>query len=179
MSGTGPTNPPAVELRRPTLRHERAFLAAVERSRRLHHPWVVAPADSATYRRWLARSRLATRESFLVCDRESGGLAGVINLSEIVRGIFHSAYMGYYGFEPFAGRGFMSRGMALVITRAFRDLKLHRLEANIQPGNTASIRLVERLGFRREGLSPRYLKINGRWRDHERWAVLAEEWRPA
>jgi ribosomal-protein-alanine N-acetyltransferase len=54
---------------------------------------------------------------------------------------------------------------------------LHRLEANIQPGNRASLRLVRRLGFKREGYSRRYLKIRGRWCDHERWAILAEEWR--
>jgi ribosomal-protein-alanine N-acetyltransferase len=64
-------------------------------------------------------------------------------------------------------------GRAPVVRDAFRRLGLHRLEANIQPGNRASIRLARRLGFRREGYSPRYLKIQGRWRDHERWALLA------
>ena len=63
-----------------------------------------------------------------------------------------------------------------VITHAFHKMKLHRLEANIQPGNSASTALVKALGFRREGFSPRYLKINGRWRDHERWTILSEEW---
>jgi ribosomal-protein-alanine N-acetyltransferase len=69
----------------------------------------------------------------------------------------------------------MTEGMRLVIGRAFGTLRLHRLEANIQPANAASIALVRRLGFRKEGLSRRYLKIGGRWRDHERWAILAEE----
>jgi [ribosomal protein S5]-alanine N-acetyltransferase len=55
-------------------------------------------------------------------------------------------------------------------------MKLHRLEANIQPSNTRSIRLVKRLGFRREGHSPRYLKVAGRWRDHQRWAMVSENW---
>jgi ribosomal-protein-alanine N-acetyltransferase len=104
-------------------------------------------------------------------------LVGVINVSEMVRGNFQSAYLGYYAFEPHSGRGLMRRGMALVINRAFGRLGLHRLEANIQPGNTASIELVRRLGFRREGYSPRYLKINRRWKDHERWALLAEDWK--
>jgi ribosomal-protein-alanine N-acetyltransferase len=72
----------------------------------------------------------------------------------------------------------MTEGMTLAINEAFGPLKLHRLEANIQPGNTASIALVKRLGFRREGLSKKYLKIGGRWQDHERWAILKEEWRP-
>jgi len=67
----------------------------------------------------------------------------------------------------------MREGLALVIADVVRRLRLHRLEANIQPANRPSIRLVRRLGFRREGYSPRYLKIGGRWRDHERWAILA------
>lgn len=96
---------------------------------------------------------------------------------EIVRGAFQGAYLGYYMFVPYAQKGYMHEGLSLVLTRAFRELALHRLEANIQPDNVASLRLVRGLGFRREGLSPRYLKIGGRWRDHERWALLAEEWR--
>jgi ribosomal-protein-alanine N-acetyltransferase len=115
--------------------------------------------------------------SFLVCLRSTNEIAGIVSLSEIVRGNFRSAYLGYYAFTPHARSGYMTEGLGLVVTRAFRRLGLHRLEANIQPGNRASIALVRRLGFRKEGLSPRYLKIGGRWRDHERWAILAEEWR--
>ena len=97
-----------------------------------------------------------------------------MNISEIVHGAFRSGYLGYYAFAPYAGRGLMTEGLALVIDDAFHRLRLHRLEANIQPGNTASLGLVRRLDFRREGFSLRYLKIRGRWRDHERWAVLAD-----
>jgi ribosomal-protein-alanine N-acetyltransferase len=68
----------------------------------------------------------------------------------------------------------MTAGLRLVIRRAFVTLRLHRLEANIQPGNRASIALVSRCGFEREGFSPLYLKVGGRWRDHERWAILAD-----
>jgi ribosomal-protein-alanine N-acetyltransferase len=103
-------------------------------------------------------------------------LAGVINITEIVRGFFQGAYLGCYGFVPYIGHGYMSEGLSLVLRRAFRGLRLHRLEANIQPQNKASLRLFSRAGFRKEGFSPRYLKIAGRWRDHERWALLAEEW---
>jgi ribosomal-protein-alanine N-acetyltransferase len=69
----------------------------------------------------------------------------------------------------------MKEGLRLVLRYAFRELKLHRLEANIQPDNIPSLALVKSCGFRKEGLSPRYLKINGEWRDHERWAILADE----
>jgi len=102
---------------------------------------------------------------------------GVFNLSEIVRGSFHSAYLGYYGFAPHAGQGYMREGMALVLVATFRELKLHRVEANVQPANARSISLVRAAGFTREGYSRRYVKIAGRWRDHERWAILAEDWR--
>jgi ribosomal-protein-alanine N-acetyltransferase len=71
----------------------------------------------------------------------------------------------------------MREGLELVLARAFTELRLHRLEANIQPGNHASIALVRGAGFVREGYSERYLKIGGRWRDHERWALRVEQWR--
>lgn len=107
---------------------------------------------------------------------DTGDLVGLINISEIVRGAFRSGYLGYYVFAPYQRQGFMLPGLSAAIARAFRKHGLHRLEANIQPGNRASIALVKRLGFRREGFSPRYLKIGGRWRDHERWALTVEDW---
>ncbi|NJN00731.1 MAG: GNAT family N-acetyltransferase [Aquincola sp.] len=89
------------------------------------------------------------------------------------QGNFQSAYLGFYMFKGFERRGYMSWALGEIICRSWRDLKLHRLEANIQPGNAASISLVSKLGFIKEGYSPRYLKIGARWRDHERWALLA------
>jgi len=106
----------------------------------------------------------------------SGELAGVVNLNEIVRGSFRSAYLGYYAFVPHDRQGNMAEGLRLVVARAFGKYRLHRVEANIQPRNSRSIQLVKRLGFRLEGFSPRYLKISGRWRDHERWALTVEDW---
>ena len=168
--------PGRVWLEAPALKHAAAFIEAVRRSRSLHRPWVTAPASREQYRAFLQRFRAPTHIGHFVCTRD-GGLAGVINVNEIVRGSFRSAYLGYYALAPYDGHGFMRIGLRLVIQRAFRRYGLHRLEANIQPANRRSIALVKGLGFRLEGLSPRYLKIRGRWRDHERWAITAEEWR--
>ena len=165
-----------VHLERPTLRREGDYLAGVRRSRALHRGFVTAAATGPEYRDYLRRARRRNQESFFVVRNDSGGLAGVINVNEIVRYAFQSAYLGYYAFAPHAGFGFMREGLGLVIDRCFGPLGLHRLEANIQPSNSRSIGLVRKLGFEKEGLSRRYLKIGGRWRDHERWALLAEEW---
>jgi ribosomal-protein-alanine N-acetyltransferase len=161
-------------LETPAPRHELDFLAAVVRSRRLHGAWVTAPSSSAEYRLYLKERQGPRHVKFFVCD-EVGQLCGVINLSEIVRGSFQSAYLGYYALSPHAGKGYMTAGLDLVVERAFDELALHRLEANIQPKNRRSIELVARAGFRCEGLSRRYLKIGGRWRDHERWAITVED----
>jgi ribosomal-protein-alanine N-acetyltransferase len=161
-------------LETPAPRHEHEFLGAVVRSRRLHGAWVTAPSSSAEYRLYLRERQGPRHFKYLVCD-EIGQICGVMNLSEVVRGAFQSAYLGYYALAPHAGKGFMSAGLSLVLDRAFGELELHRLEANIQPKNLRSIELVRRAGFRCEGMSPRYLKIAGRWRDHERWAITVED----
>jgi ribosomal-protein-alanine N-acetyltransferase len=165
-----------VRIRRPRASDEDVFLAAVRASRKLHHPWVQAPSTPARFQKALARWQGTTTHAAFVVWQGRRDLVGVVNVGEIVRGSFQSAYLGYYAFEPLAGQGLMQEGLSQVITHAFRKMKLHRLEANIQPSNTRSIRLVKRLGFRREGYSPRYLKVAGRWRDHQRWAMLSENW---
>jgi [ribosomal protein S5]-alanine N-acetyltransferase len=165
-----------VHIRPVALADEADFLAAVARSRALHHPWVKAPDTPDAFQTYFVKQESARFAAFLICLDEPAALAGVANLSEIVLGAFRSAYLSYYAFTPHAGQGLMKEGLAQVITHAFNAMKLHRVEANIQPRNLPSKALVKTLGFRREGLSPRYLKINGRWRDHERWAILSEEW---
>ncbi len=110
---------------------------------------------------------------FLAFTRTRDELAGVINITNVVLGPFRSGYLDYYVFSGFERQGIMKNGLVWVVRHAFSRLKLHRLEANIQPTNRASIALVRSCGFEREGFSPRYLKINGRWRDHERWALVA------
>jgi ribosomal-protein-alanine N-acetyltransferase len=164
---------PRIVLRSPTKADEKEFLAAVRKSEQLHRPWAHAPMTSAKYREYLRRLDERAHWGFLVCVRNTGAIAGVINISNAVRGSFHSAYLGYYAFVGHDRQGLMREGLQAVLRYAFRTLKLHRLEANIQPGNVASIGLVRACGFGKEGFSPRYLKVYGRWRDHERWAIVA------
>jgi [ribosomal protein S5]-alanine N-acetyltransferase len=152
------------------------FVAATRASRDAVMPWVDPPDSPERFAAYLDRSAREDFACFLVRHRECGRLAGFVNINNIVRGGFQSGYLGYAGFAGHQGKGVMSAGVAAVVSTAFADLGLHRLEANIQPANAPSIALVRRLGFRREGLSPHYLMVDGQWRDHERWAVLASEW---
>jgi ribosomal-protein-alanine N-acetyltransferase len=154
------------------------FLAAVARSHKLHRHWAAPPNTATAFKDSLDRLKSERHIGHWVCT-EAGELAGVININEIVRGSFCSGYLGYYAFVPHNGHGYMKRGLSAVLTEAFLRYGLHRLEANIQPDNEASRRLVQRSGFRLEGFSPRYLKLAGRWRDHERWAITIEEWKAA
>ncbi len=163
-----------VLVRPPAPGDARDFLAAVRRSRALHRPWISAPDTPAKFRAYALRMAEPANRGYLVCRRDDGALVGVFNLTNIVRGPFRSGYLGYYAFAGHERQGLMSEGLRAVVRHAFRQLKLHRLEANIQPANVASIALVAACGFRKEGYSPRYLKIGGRWRDHERWAILAD-----
>lgn len=152
------------------------YLALNRRSASLNRGLASPPTQPKEFAALMERCRRDTEVCFLVCRRKDEAILGSINLSQIFRGGFQSAYLGYHIGSDFAGQGYMTEAIALMLRYAFGKLKLHRLEANIQPGNTASIALVKRAGFVKEGLSRRYLKICGRWRDHERWAILAEDW---
>jgi ribosomal-protein-alanine N-acetyltransferase len=164
-----------VGIRRPRAEDCDEFVSLMRASVALHDPWVDFPKTRETYYAYLRGRQSQTDDGFLICDRASGRIAGVINLNCIVRGFFHSAYLGYCVGSPFARQGYMTEGIKAVTRYAFTEMGLHRVEANIQPNNGASIALVKRCGFRLEGFSPRYLKIAGAWRDHERWALLADE----
>ncbi len=148
------------------------ILALNAASRDHHAPWASPPLDMAGFEQWYGQMLTGPNLSFVIREIETRALVGVVNLSQIVWGAFRSAYLGYYGSVAFAGRGLMKEGVGLVVRHAFEELGLHRLEANIQPGNTASLRLVRALGFVREGFSRDYLKIDGAWREHERWAIV-------
>jgi ribosomal-protein-alanine N-acetyltransferase len=163
-------------LRRPTAADENAFVAGMATSRPLHRPWV-QPMDEAGFRQYLARAELLDVDALVVCRRDDRRIAGFVTLSQIFYGGLRGATCGYAAFASSAGQGYMAEGLSLTLRHAFTSLRLHRVEANIQPGNDRSRLLAERSGFRLEGFSPRFLKIGGRWRDHERWAITLEDWR--
>lgn len=165
-------------LRPPASADETPFLAMVAASKSLHHPWAFPPASPTAYRDWCARASKPEHAPRIVRLAPDGPIAGAVNLSNIVRGALHGCFVGWYGAAGHTGRGIMTAALRLMIRHAFEDLGLHRLEANIQPGNAASRRLAIRTGFRLEGYSPRYLRIDGEWRDHERWAIRSDAWTP-
>jgi [ribosomal protein S5]-alanine N-acetyltransferase len=152
------------------------FLALARESRELHRPWTYPPERADQFDDLFARSRREDFVCVLACLRDDDReIAGVFTISQIVRGAFQSAYLGYYANARHAGRGLMREAMEQLLDHAFGPLALHRLEANIQPGNQPSIALARGAGFRLEGFSPRYLLIGGQWRDHERYAITVDE----
>jgi len=161
----------------PTEADERPFTEAMRRSRKLHGRWVSMPETPEAFAEYVANAAEPRRSYYLARLRDTGDIVGFLNLGEIIRGSLDQAFIGYGGVAGHVGHGYMAEAMQLVLREAFTTLKLHRIEANIQPDNVASIALARRAGFELEGFSPRYLKINGRWRDHERWAINAERWR--
>jgi Acetyltransferases, including N-acetylases of ribosomal proteins len=163
-----------VALRPITVHDQDEFLELVRVSVDLHHPWMRLPTTPQEFRTYLGRfDDPLSAEGLLVCMRDTGVMAGNININSIIRGRFQSGSLAYAAFAPTAGQGYMSEGLGLVLRHAFDQLRLHRLEAQIQPGNHRSLKLVQRHGFRYEGRSPELLFIDGAWRDHERWAITS------
>ena len=163
-----------IYLRPPCLEDCDEFLQQVQDSQNLHLPWVSPPKTPQEYESYLFKTQQPNQQSYFLC--QEGRIAGVFNLSEIVLGCFQSAYLGFYVFSAYAGKGCMSLGLKMLLVNAFRELGLHHIEANIQPHNSPSINLIKANHFKKEGLSPRYLNINGLWCDHERWALTYEDW---
>lgn len=157
-------------LRKPHKQDLEEVRSAYANSRSIHHPWVYAPDD--------VEAHLREEGRYFVCLAETGQILGTFNISGVIRGYFQSAYLGYAAFYPYQGMGYMKQGMTLLLREAFEGLNLHRLEANIQPGNAASIRLVSGAGFVKEGFSRQYLRVGGvEWMDHERWAMVNPHWK--
>jgi ribosomal-protein-alanine N-acetyltransferase len=151
------------------------FIGLVGDSASLLYPWVRLPDDSEKFNTYVERFDRKSAECTVICVRKSGAIAGTVSISHIIRGPYRRATIGYNAFAPSVRHGYMSEGMALVLRFAFETLRLHRLEADIQPGNVASLSFAENIGFRKEGFSPSFACIDGTWRDHERWAITSDE----
>jgi ribosomal-protein-alanine N-acetyltransferase len=139
-------------------------------------PWAARhtpTAYRAMRRAVLRRAAMGLSLPFVV--RVEGRLAGQVTIDNVVRGALRSGNLGYWVDRAVAGRGMASLAVALVCDHAFGPARLHRLQADIRPENGPSRRLVHRLGFRHEGLLRRYLDIDGDWRDHDTFALLAED----
>ena len=161
---------------RPVVRSDAAELIRNNvASRAYHEPWLRAFTDSKGFDDWFSGLVSGANISLIAREVASGGVIGLINLNEISLKNFQSAYLGYYGMVDLAGRGLMKEAIRKAARYAFTEVGLHRLEASIQPANIRSIELIKRIGFRREGFSPKYLRIDGTWCDHEHWALLSDE----
>ena len=158
--------------------HRQAFYSFIEENRDYHEPWVYHQQDDRYFDAYLLGNKKGSCKSFFIFKLEGNELVGIVNINNIMRGSLSMASLGYYGCAEYGGRGYMREGLELVIDYAFHDLGLNRLEANIQPNNFVSKHLIKRLGFRYEGYSVNYLKINGVWCDHERYALLHDDYRP-
>ncbi|GAA2086017.1 GNAT family N-acetyltransferase [Actinomadura alba] len=162
-----------VTLRPLSSRDQSEFLELVGTSVDLHRPWMSLPFTPQEFQAYLTRYEQPDEESLLICVRDTGAIAGMVNINSIIRGRFQCGSLAYAAFPPAAGQGYMSEGLDLVVRYAFEQLRLHRLEAQIQPENHASLNLVRRIGFRKEGYSPEFLFVDGAWRGHERWAITS------
>ncbi|XOV81917.1 MAG: GNAT family N-acetyltransferase [bacterium] len=163
---------PRVSIRRVQRDDEKEFVHLMRGSVALHEPWITPPTNPVLFKYYLQRVNREDHAGFVITRNEDNHIVGVININNIVRGSFQSASLGYYVGAQFQGAGYMREGLQQLVAYAFNTMGLHRLEANIQPGNTRSANLVARCGFVKEGYSEAFLFINGAWRDHERWCCI-------
>ena len=161
-----------VHLRPLVATDQQTFLQASRKSRALHQPWIQVPTTPSQFLDYVEEMNTEDDQAFLVCRQDTQAMVGVVELRDIYYGDFQNSYLLYYAFEGQLQQGFMKQAVMQTIHHAFKKLKLHRLEANIQPDNTASIALIRSCGFTKEGYSPKFLKKGGQWRDHERWALI-------
>ena len=170
-------------LRTPSLADYPAWAELRAESRAFLTPWEPTwPADDLTrtaFRRRIRRYQTEIREDhaypFFIFRQSDYLLLGGITLSNVTRGMTQTATVGYWMGERHAGRGSMTRALRALIPFAFGTLHLHRLEAACLPHNSASMRLLEKAGFRREGLARGLVCINGRWQDHIVYALLSDD----
>ena len=164
-----------VYLRRVRGSDRSSLIEIARRGQPFHHPWIRPPMSRRSFKQYLCRTSKPDAEGLVCCLCKTGEIAGVFNLNNIVRGSLLTAFVAYYANPSLLGKGYMTEGLKLSVEHAFLCLGLHRLEAMVQPDNTRSRALVERCGFRHEGVAKDYQYIEGSWRDHERWAIVAKK----
>ncbi len=172
-----------VFLRAPAMGDYAGWASLREQSRAFLTPWEPIWADDdltkAAYRHRVRRfeEEIANGTSypFFIFRERDNRLVGGITLGNIRRGVGQSGMIGYWSGAPFAGKGYMTEALSLLIPFAFDQLRLHRLEAACIPHNARSIRLLEKAGFQKEGLLRSYLKINGFWQDHYLYARIVDD----
>jgi ribosomal-protein-alanine N-acetyltransferase len=170
-------------LRTPTLADYAAWAELRSESRPFLAPWEPTwPADDLTrtaFRRRIRRYQSEVRDEhaypFFIFHQPDCTLLGGITLSNVTRGMTQTATIGYWMGERHANRGYMARALRALVPFAFASLRLHRLEAACLPHNAPSIRLLEKLGFQREGLARGLVCINGRWQDHLVFSLLCDD----
>lgn len=167
-----------VFLRPPTTRDFLEFAALMKIQHVEFRGFVTRQVKRKWFNEFVSRWQGEDARSFLICRQPDGEIVGSIGVFNIVRRNANTAFTGYSIGARHVRQGYATEALQLALGFAFKILKLHRIEASIQPHNVPSLALVKRAGFRCEGLSRRLVKIGGRWRDHERWAILAEDWRP-
>jgi [ribosomal protein S5]-alanine N-acetyltransferase len=153
---------------------ESAFVASAAESFQFHRKWIKLPTESDEFKKYLSRFDDENAFFFVICDADSDSIAGFVSLTGIEREPYCRGRLGYGVFEQYARMGYISAGLTYVINLAFGSLELHRLEADIQPDNYPSKRLIEKMGFTCEGISRGFIRINGEWTDHERWALMLD-----
>ena len=165
-----------ITLRPPGPADAREYGLLMRKSAPVYRGWLPPFKGQAQFDEYLQRCQRDDFFGFLICRNEDGVILGNMNLFHIVLRALRSGCVGYWIGAAYNRQGYATEALQLMLHFAFKTSKLHRVEANIQPQNAPSLALVKRAGFTCEGLSRRYLKIAGRWRDHERWSLLAEEW---
>ncbi|MBT5187801.1 MAG: GNAT family N-acetyltransferase [Kordiimonadaceae bacterium] len=170
-----------INLQMPNTSHKKKFIHFIKRNRNFHEPWIYISSDPQYFDQYIRRMKSGHMLGFFVFSNHKNAdghneFIGVVNLNNIRLDPFGSASLGYYADQDQSGKGYMKEALKLVLDHAFSKIGLNRVEVNIQPENTSSLALVKSVGFQKEGYSRKYLQIGDQYRDHERWAYLADDY---
>ena len=175
MKNSSSASPCLIYLEKIQPKHEKEYLRSINASLKALTPWLEVVNTRKAFAQLIKDISGPQDKAYLVRRFKDDALIGAIEIRDIFMGHFKCGYLIYYAFDGFRGEGYMKEALSIIIEKAFKKFKLHRLEANIQPSNKSSIQLAKSVGLMYEGYSPKFLKINGDWRDHERWALINDK----